>query len=103
MEITDCALKTETRCIMPVYRAEPVSRIGMVFEMKIFIHQRKLVAENLSKHLTNNKKKKKQSVHDNTKVSMQITNFYTAGQIYRTSSLKDHLAMGTLKTYNSHI
>jgi len=30
-------------------------------------------------------------------------NFYAAGQIYRTSSLKDHLAMGTLKTYNSHI
>jgi len=38
--------------------------------MKIFIRQRKLVAENLTKHLTNNKKneKKKQSVHDNTKV-----------------------------------
>jgi len=42
--------------------------------MKIFIHQRKLVAENLTKHLTNNKKRRrKQSVHDNTKVSMQIT------------------------------
>jgi len=26
--------------------------------MKIFIHQRKLVTENLTKHLTNNKKEK---------------------------------------------
>jgi len=42
--------------------------------MKIFIHQRKLVAENLTMHLTNNKKdEKKQSVHDNPKISMQIT------------------------------
>jgi len=44
--------------------------------LKIFIHQRKLVAENLTKHLTNNKKDeknlKKQSVHDNRKISMKI-------------------------------
>jgi len=29
--------------------------------MKIFIHQRKLVAENLTKHLTNNTKEEKNS------------------------------------------
>ena len=36
-------------------------KVPEFYIMKIFIHQRKLVAENLTKHLTNNKKDGKNS------------------------------------------
>jgi len=64
----------------------------------------KLVAENLTKHLTNNKKDEKTvSSWQSQNIDANHRNFYVAGQIYRISSLKDHLAVRTLKTYHHEI